>query len=204
MSEQEIRLELERWKGYSAYEVAKQNGFNGTEKEWLESLGAATNVTVNNRQVDDTGNITLTAEHIMMVEEGQITVNQKIANVEKETEEKIQAAAGHKAQVLTQKVTIPAASWEQDGEIYGQSVAVQGVTADADKTTVIASPPADRTMEEEYIGCEVRASAQGDGVVVFTCTDKPEADLVANVMVVVLGTTATEGTDVYVSGVNEE
>lgn len=199
MSEQEIKLELERWKGYSAYEVAKNNGFNGTEKEWLEQMGAATNITVNGRQVDDMGNITLTAEHITMVDEGQITVKQKIDNVEKETEEKVQSAtayAGTKAKVLTQKVTLPAASWEQEGEIYGQSVEVTGVTIDVNKTSVIVTPPANRELEEVYTDCAVRASAQGDGVIAFTCMDLPDIDLEANVMVVILGTAETSEDEV--------
>lgn len=187
MNEKEIRLELERWKGYSAYEVAEQNGFNGTEKEWLASLGAATNITVNERQVDDTGNITLTAEHIMMVEEGQITIAQKFENAEKDTDEKLSALSAGKAQILTRRVTIPAEGWEQDGEIYGQSVEVDGITADEDETSVQVAPGTDRAMAEVYAGCEVRASAQGDGVVVFTCTDKPDIDLEANVMVVIPG-----------------
>lgn len=189
MTEKEIRLELEKWRGDSAYEVAKKNGFNGTEKEWLEELGAATNVTVNRRQVDDSGNITLTAEHITMVDEGQITVKQKIESVEGEVDDAV-AFAGTKAKVLTQTVTLPAASWEQDEEIYGQSVSVTGVTANASETSVIVTPTTNREIEEVYTDCEVRASAQGDGVVVFTCTDKPDVDLQANVMVVILGTEA--------------
>lgn len=194
MTEKEIRLELEKWRGYSAYEVAKKNGFNGTEKEWLEELGAATNITVNERQVDDEGNITLTAEHITMVDEGQITVKQKIESIEEELEETAQSAqayASTKARVLTQTVTLPAASWEADEDIYGQSVSVTGVTANTSETSVIVTPTTNREMEEVYTDCEVRASAQGNGVVVFTCTDAPDVDLQANVMVVILGTEAT-------------
>lgn len=205
MNEKEIRLELEKWRGYSAFEVAQQNGFNGTEKEWLDQLGAATNITVNDRQVDDSGNITLTAEHIMMVEEGQISIAQKVNNIGTETEERVTAAkneiaaiANVKAQVLTQTAALPVDSWEQDGEIYGQSVGVTGVTIDKNKTSVIVSPPTDRAMEEEYLKCEVRASAQGDGILVFTCTDMPEVDIEANVMVVILGVNDSEMTDIHV------
>lgn len=206
MSEATIKMELERWKGYSAYEVAKNNGFNGTEKEWLEQLGASMNITVNGRQVDDTGNITVTAEHILTVEEGQKTVQQKLeekfeaadlvqdASVGGE-DKPLSAAAGKalnaktskKAEVHIQEVTLPIASWEQDGEIYGQSVEVAGVTLDKSKTAVIASPVENRENEEAYVHAEVRASAQGDGVVVFTCTQVPLVDIAVNVMVVVLG-----------------
>lgn len=201
MNEKEIRLELEKWRGYSAFEVAQQNGFNGTEKEWLEQLGGNINLTVNDRVVDDRGNITLTAEHIMMVEEGQITIAQKVNNIGTEVTEaknEIAALENVKAQVLTQTAALPVNSWEQDGEIYGQSVGVTGVTIDKNKTSVIVSPPTDRAMEEEYLKCEVRASEQGDGILVFTCTDMPVIDIEANVMVVILGVNDSEMTDIQV------
>ena len=201
MNEKEIRLELEKWRGYSAFEVAQQNGFNGTEKEWLEQLGGNINLTVNDRVVDDSGNITLTAEHIMMVEEGQITIAQKVNDIGTEVtaaKNEIAEIANVKAQVLTQTAALPMDSWEQDGEIYGQSVGVTGVTIDKDKTSVIVSPPTDRTMEEEYLKCEVRASAQGDGILVFTCTDMPEIDIEANVMVVIMGVNDSEMTEIHV------
>ena len=42
-------------RGYSAYEVAVQNGFKGTEKEWLESLKGEAELFVKD---DGEGNIT--------------------------------------------------------------------------------------------------------------------------------------------------
>jgi len=33
-----IKMHLQSWRGYSAYEIAVQNGFEGTEAEWLQSL----------------------------------------------------------------------------------------------------------------------------------------------------------------------
>jgi len=35
---QGVTMHLQTWRGYSAYEIAVQNGFEGTEKEWLDSL----------------------------------------------------------------------------------------------------------------------------------------------------------------------
>ena len=42
-SEEELNLELSQTgiQGYSAYEIAVQNGFEGTEQEWLASLRGA-------------------------------------------------------------------------------------------------------------------------------------------------------------------
>jgi len=210
MNEKEVRVQLERWKGYSAYEVAVRNGFNGTEKEWLEQLGGNINVTVNGRVVDDTGNITVTAEHMTVLEEGQITVAEKLNELTNEkfdaddlvqdvstaeTDKPMSAAAGkevdkkaeRKAEIFAQTALLPLSAWEQEGEIYGQSVEVEHITIDKNKTSAIVSPPADRTMEEVYLDCQVRAAAQGDNVIVFTCTDLPDIDLEANVMVVVQG-----------------
>lgn len=213
MNEKEVRVQLERWKGYSAYEVAVRNGFNGTEKEWLEHLGGNINVTVNGRVVDDTGNITVTAEHMTVLDEGQITVAEKLNELTNEkfdaedlvqdvstaeTDKPMSAAAGkavdkkaeRKTETYAQKVALPVAKWEKDGEIYGQSVAVEHITIDQNKTSAIVSPPTDRTMEEVYLDVQVRAAAQGDGVLVFTCIEKPEIALEANVMVIVQGVMA--------------
>lgn len=205
----EIKVQLDKWRGYSAYEVAKNNGFNGTEKEWLESLGAATNITVNERQVDDTGNITLSAEHIPLVENGQKTVAEELKEkfdagdlvqdaatggtetpLSAEAGKMILAEAKAKTTTIMQRVTIPAAGWEQDGDIYGQSVAVEGITADEDKTGAVVTPTPIREMMEEWNFCEVQASAQGDGVIVFTATDLPEQDLTANILIVDSGVSA--------------
>lgn len=35
------RLIIKGERGYSAYEIAVQNGFTGTKEEWLEQLGSA-------------------------------------------------------------------------------------------------------------------------------------------------------------------
>ena len=63
-----IQMQLDSWRGYSAYEIAVKNGFEGTEEEWLESLKGAPGadvsvVTVNNKEAVD-GNITIRATDI--------------------------------------------------------------------------------------------------------------------------------------------
>lgn len=66
MSSREITLEMEEWRGYSAYEVAVRNGYEGTEKEWLESLKGRDGgvATVNGVAHDESGNVALTSAEI--------------------------------------------------------------------------------------------------------------------------------------------
>ena len=92
-------------------------------------------------------------------------------------------------QIFSQAASLPLASWvaDESGETYSQTVAVEGITIDINKTNAIVSPSTDRAMEEEYLGCEVRASSQGDGTLIFTCTSLPTIDLEANVMVLTKG-----------------
>ena len=56
-----MAMNLQSWRGYSAYEIAVQNGFEGTPQQWLESLhgrdGATTSV---NGVQQENGNVTLT------------------------------------------------------------------------------------------------------------------------------------------------
>lgn len=92
-------------------------------------------------------------------------------------------------QILSQAASLPLANWvaDESEETYSQTVAVEGITIDVNKTNAIVSPSTDRTIEEEYLGCEVRASSQGDGTLTFTCISLPTIDLEANVMVLTKG-----------------
>lgn len=201
-----LRMQMNDYRGLSAYEVAVKNGFDGTEKEWLASLkgepGADGDfITVNHKKSVD-GNISVNGTDIYLYPGMQEqTVSEKLeavdasisatkTSLEKSVSETSKEAE-KKAQVLTQVASLPVVSWVQDGEIYKQDASVIGVTIDQNKTSVIVSPPADRTMEENYLECAVRASTQGDGTITFTCTDLPEIDLEANVMIVILGANTT-------------
>lgn len=87
MSEQEIKLELERWKGYSAYEVAVQNGFDGTQQEWLESLsGGSISFSVNGKVMGTDGDIKVYAGDIKMEAGALNTVRDKIIEMAKVTD----------------------------------------------------------------------------------------------------------------------
>lgn len=211
-----MRMKMNDYRGLSAYEIAVQNGFEGTEKEWLASLkgepGADGDfITVNHKKSVD-GNISVNGTDIYMYPgmqdetvaqaiEARLKSDDVVNNLTSdETGKPLSAAQGRalalqvspKAQVSTAKASLPVASWVKDGDVYSQSVSVAGVTVDVNKTSVIVSPPTDRTMEEEYLSCEVRASSQNAGALTFTCTDKPTITLTANVMVVILGEVISE------------
>lgn len=208
-----MEMRLNSWRGYSAYEIAVQHGFEGTEEAWLESLRgekgeASDELTVNNKAAVD-GNITLRATDIYMQPalatetvaqaiEKRILTENIVDGLESEEAEKVLSAAqgrelarliAPKARAMTRKAVLPADAWVQDTteEMYSQTAEVDGMSADENSVSAIVCPPVNRTMEEEYIGCQVRASEQGDGQLTFTCTKLPKIDLEAEIMMVVPG-----------------
>lgn len=200
LSGNNLSMQLNDYRGLSAYEVAVKNGFEGNEKEWLASLKGEPGtdgdfITVNHKKSVD-GNISVNGTDIYLYPGMSTpTVAGKIEELVDDLSEtndaviKAQSAADRKAEIFTYIVDLPATSWIQDPEtlLYSQSVAVNNITSDTDETSACVAPPTDRATEEKYNDCAVRASSQGDGSLVFTCTDLPDVDLNANVMVVVLG-----------------
>ena len=212
MQTETIQMKLNTWRGYSAYEIAVQNGFEGSQSEWLQSLKGAdgesvTDWTVNNKAPVD-GNITLRAGDIPLQPGLAATVADALDNAL--TTEKIadsldvddpamalSAAQGKKlcdmiSIIRTHTAALPSDGWTQQDELYAQTVVMPGVTADVNLTSVLVSPPADRALEESYLACAVRAAAQGDGTLTFTCTALPDTDLQAAVTVITLGVTSVD------------
>ncbi|MBR3873318.1 MAG: hypothetical protein IKJ26_04015 [Clostridia bacterium] len=207
-----IHMKLNTWRGYSAYEIAVQNGFEGSQSEWLESLKGAdgasvTDWTVNNKAPVD-GNITLRAGDIPLQPGLAATVADALGNVL--TAESIadslsvndpamalSAAQGKKlhgmmTKVFRQEATLKTSGWTLNAEngLYEQTVQVEGVTLDAEKSCVIASPSSDRTVREAYIDADVLAASQHNGAVVFTAAALPSIALVVSIVTIVPGVTA--------------
>jgi len=206
----QLELQMHDYRGLSAYQIAVKNGFEGSEAEWLASLKGepgqnADALTVNNKAPVD-GNITVRGTDIYVEAGIGQTVTQALEKRVKtedvvdslesgENARPLSAAQGKrlsqmilpKAQAYAYTVTLDKEGWIQAGEVYEQTVQVNGVTADGTKTSVIASPPLDREREEMYANCSVRASAQGSGTVTFTCLELPEEDLTPHVMVIISG-----------------
>ena len=208
-----MTMQMNDYRGLSAYEIAVKNGFEGTEVEWLKSLkgdpGADGDfITVNGKRAVD-GNVSVNATDIYMqpglrdeTVYDAISARVKKADVintldSDATDLPLSAAQGKllyekaraKADVTTVSVSLPKSAWVEDGDsdLYSQTASVDGITVDANKTSVIVSPPTDPEMETAYLECEVRARVQGAGTLGFTCSSLPEADLSANVMVVLHG-----------------
>ena len=77
----DLKMEVQRFRGESAYEVAVRNGFEGTEAEWRASLHASSGM-VNGIGPDETGDIKLRAGNIpMSAEENADTVDEAINKV---------------------------------------------------------------------------------------------------------------------------
>lgn len=82
-----IDMEMDEWRGYSAYEVAVHNGFKGTEEEWLAQLHGRDGgvASVNGVTHDETGNVKLTSGNMPVSETDNRTLQQVTADVDKLT-----------------------------------------------------------------------------------------------------------------------
>ena len=79
-----MNMQLSEWRGYSAYETAVRNGFEGTESEWLESLkGADGQTTSVNGVQQQNGQIVLTGENIPVSATDSRTLAQLAAALDK-------------------------------------------------------------------------------------------------------------------------
>lgn len=60
-----MTMNLQSWRGYSAYEIAVQNGYEGTQQQWLESLRGQDGTTTSvNNVPQENGNVSLTGADI--------------------------------------------------------------------------------------------------------------------------------------------
>lgn len=208
-----MKINLNDYRGLSAYEVAVKNGFEGSEEEWLQSLKGAPgepgdSITVNHKRAVD-GNITINGTDIYWQSGSAVTLPTKLEEMftEKLAAFLVQSESGGEADkalsaaaaklisgripiITATSVSLPISGWTQDGELYKQTVSVPGITIDRNKTSVIVSPGTAEGVDEAYSASGVKAYEQGDGVVTFTCLDVPDIDVTANVMVIVKGETA--------------
>lgn len=84
-----------------------------------------------------------------------------------------------RSKIVTRPVVLPSANWQDNL----QTIAVAGVTADAAKSDILASPDPSDENYSAYCESGVRLYAQLDGAVTFKCEDVPGIDLTVNVMV---------------------
>ena len=208
-----ISLQLNDYRGLSAYEIAVKNGFEGSEKEWLASLkgepgAAGDQITVNRKRAVD-GNVTVNATDIYMTPGAQLeTVAQAIEKRimtsdivntldSDETDKPLSAAQGKAllgsaVRVYNQQVTLTVAGWNLNSttELYEQAVEVTGITGDSAKTSVVVSPMPDRAAREAYAEADVLLSEQREGAVLFTAASAPTVKMTILLMVVATGVNA--------------
>ena len=208
-----ISLQLNDYRGLSAYEIAVKNGFEGSEKEWLASLkgepgAAGDQITVNRKRAVD-GNVTVNATDIYMTPGAQLeTVAQAIEKRimtsdivntldSDETDKPLSAAQGKAllgsvVRVYNQQVTLAVDGWalNETTELYEQAVEVTGITGDTGKTSVVVSPMPDREAREAYVEADVLLSEQREGAVLFTAASAPTVKMTILLMVVATGVNA--------------
>ncbi len=79
-------MQLNSWRGYSAYELAVQNGFPGTVEEWLESLkGMDGQTTSVNGVAQQNGNVAITGADIPISASDKRTLSDLAALVDQLT-----------------------------------------------------------------------------------------------------------------------
>lgn len=204
----EIRVQLENWRGLSAYEVAVQNGFTGTQLEWLESLkGGTLQLTVCGKNVDADGNIVLYASDIKMQEGGlksiaeavqeldasKMPANATVNSLESdETAKPLSAAMGKalkglamtKAEIMLMEITVPSVGWGGDGP-YTLGVEVEGIT---EACGVILGRIADGAENEEaFDDAELTLISRVNGGITLRAVQAPTAAFKVNLAVLVPG-----------------
>lgn len=202
-----IRMEMNDYRGLSAYEIAVKNGFEGSETEWLASLKGepgkdGATVTVNRKRAVD-GNISVNATDIQLRPGEAKTLSQELTELrESQTEgvrytdivndlttggeEKVLSADmgakldRKKAEVFGTVVEIPITGWTGEGP-YSCEVNAPGVDENSDTCLVDVSPHPQHY--DEYEDCELRPVAQGMDKLTFTAEEIPEAAFPVNVKV---------------------
>lgn len=177
--------ELMLFRGYSAYEIAVQHGFEGTEADWLASLNA-TSATVNGQSRDDSGNINLYAANIPVNgEENAPSVAQKLQSLADGLDTKISAqealqAIGKKASTATYTAVFPSAGWSEAAP-YSQTVSVTGILATDDPLADVSLSGASTAQAGKALTDAwtfVSRVDTADGTVTAYCyEEKPEVDV---------------------------
>ncbi len=181
----QLSAEMQLYRGYSAYEIARQHGFEGTEAEWLASLNA-TSATVNGQSRDDFGDIKLYATSIPVNgEENAPSVAQKLQSLADGLETKISEqealqAIGRKASTASYTAVFPSAGWSASAP-YSQTVSVTGILA-ADDPLIDVSLSGSSTAQVGKALTDawtfVGRVDTGDGTVTAYCyEEKPEVDV---------------------------
>lgn len=179
--EESLSSQITLFRGYSAYEIALQQGFEGSETDWLASLHA-TSATVNGQSRDENGNITLTAGHIPVSSEaGAETVAQRLSGLNTALQTKISSAdalsaIGQKASTQRFSATLSASGWSSSAP-YIQTVNVSGLLSTDDPFVDVslsgASTTSAATALMEAWGFVGRVNAGAGTITAYCYEEKP-------------------------------
>lgn len=139
----------------SAYAIAVKNGYKGTEKEWLRSLGSET---------DDTLSIMGVAADAKATGEAIEKLRSKISPAAKIT-----------------SVSLPASKWTGSGSLYSQVVSVDGVT---ENSQVNLAPSVEQLSVFYEKDITFVTENDGGVVTIYVIGQKPQNDYVIQADVV--------------------
>ena len=205
-----MRMALNDYRGLSAYEIAVEHGFEGTETEWLESLKGAPGapgdtITVNRKRAVD-GNISVNGTDINLragesksiadaigeiqnVQTGGLTAADIVNNLTGGGEKKALSAEmgallnAKKPEVFWAEVEAPIGNWSGSGP-YTRDIVLEGVLADSNTCAIYYSPTV--ASEEAFINANLRVIAQKNGLLTIRVDEIPEQVIPFNVMVTLL------------------
>lgn len=205
-----LRMDMNDYRGLSAYEIAVKNGFEGTEKEWLASLKGDTGkagdtVTVNRKRAVD-GNISVNGSDINLRSGESKTVTQAIEEISQLQNEGLTSedivndlVSGGASKVLSAEMgallqhtkpdifwaslTIPTSGWTGDGP-YTLDLVLEGVMADSNACAVFYTPATE--SEDAFIECGLRVIGQKTDGLTVRVDRIPYESFAINVMVTVL------------------
>lgn len=206
-----LTMDMNDYRGLSAYEIAVKHGFVGSEEEWLKSLQgppgkSADALTVNKKRPVD-GNISVNGSDINVragVSKTVAEAIEEIANTQQETGLKVSdivndlttggdkkvlsaemgARLEHtKPEVFWVEVQVPTDGWSGEGP-YTRDIAVDGTLADSNLCAIQYSATVD--SEKAFSAAGLRVIAQKDDSVTIRVDSTPTVAFPINVMVTIL------------------
>lgn len=208
-----LTMDLNDYRGLSAYEIAVKHGFVGSEEEWLNSLKgepgkSADALTVNKKRPVD-GNISVNGSDINLragVSKTVAEAIEEISSTQQETGLKVSdivndlttggdkqvlsaemgARLEHtKPEVFWAEVEIPIGNWSGEGP-YTRDLSISGVLAASNLCAIQYSATVE--SEEAFNASGLRVIAQKDDAITVRVDEIPSAPFPVNVMVTILKT----------------
>lgn len=205
-----LKMSLNDYRGLSAYEIAVEHGFVGTEEEWLDSLKGAPGkagdgITVNRKRAVD-GNISVNATDINRRAGSSETVAEVIDRIEKTQTTGLMSSdivndltSGGESKVLSAemgarlnvlkpeifwaRVDIPTDGWQGDGP-YTRKITLEGVLSDGNSCAIHYSPTLEEMDLFSLFG--VCVLAQHDDAITIQTESIPDVSFPFNVYVTIL------------------